>query len=98
MKKKGLNSKAIFMKRKIFGLLLVAIVGVFVSYNVYQTQKKVGSISDLAMANIEALASSREVYMGAGTCWGAGPHMSNVTCYGGYVICCWAHTDIFGKN
>lgn len=40
MKKKGLNSKAIFMKRKIFGLLLVAIVGVFVSYNVYQTQKK----------------------------------------------------------
>ena len=28
MKKKGLNSKAIFMKRKIFGLLLVAIVGV----------------------------------------------------------------------
>lgn len=86
------------MKRKILGLLVVAIIGVFVSYNIYQTQKNVENISDLAMSNIEALANSRELYMEAGTCWGAGPNMTNVTCYGGYVICCWAHTDVFGKN
>lgn len=86
------------MKRKILGLLVVAIIGVFVSYNIYQTQKNVEDISDLAMSNIEALANSRELYMEAGTCWGAGPNMTNVTCYGGYVICCWAHTDVFGKN
>ena len=86
------------MKRNILGLLVVAIFGVFVSYNIYKTQKHVENISDLAISNIEALASSREVYMEDGICWGAGPHMTNVTCYGGYVICCWAHADIFGKN
>lgn len=86
------------MKKKFFGIILVAIVGVVGSYNIYKTQNKVTDISDLVMSNVEALANSRELYMGAGTCWGAGPHMTNVNCYGGYTICCWAHTDVFGKN
>mgnify|MGYP003419974442 CR=1 FL=1 len=82
------------MKKNIIKVAFVAAFAIVAGYNVYNSQKT-DKMSDLAMENIEALAR-RE--MDAGTCWGAGPNMSNVTCYGGYKICCWAHTDVFGKN
>lgn len=85
------------MKKNILKVTLVAAFALVAGYNVYVSQKS-DLMSDLMLANVEALANSRESYMPGGTCWGAGAGMTNVTCYGGYSICCWAHTSIFGKN
>lgn len=85
------------MKTKILKAIFVAVVAMVAGINVYNAQKtKV--LSDVAMANVEALASDGEHYMGNGTCKGAGAGMTDVYCYGGYTICCWAHMDVFGKN
>ncbi len=43
------------MKKKIFAILIVAVVAVFAGYNVYQSQKG-EMMSDLMLANVEALA------------------------------------------
>lgn len=44
------------MGKKFFATLMVALVAMFVSYNMYQSQNRV-SLSDLALANVEALAN-----------------------------------------
>lgn len=51
------------MKKKIFAAFFVAVVAVFASYNIYRSQNIV-SMSDLALANVEALANSDEVKTG----------------------------------
>lgn len=85
------------MKTKILKAIFVAVVAMVAGINVYNAQKtKV--LSDVAMANVEALASDSEHYMEGGICKGAGAGMKDVYCYGGYTICCWAHMDVFGKN
>ncbi|MFC2355062.1 MAG: NVEALA domain-containing protein [Capnocytophaga ochracea] len=43
------------MSKKIFAILIVAVVAVFAGYNVYQSQKG-EMMSDLMLANVEALA------------------------------------------
>ena len=44
------------MSKKIFAALIVAVVATFAGYYIYQSQRADMSISDLAMANVEALA------------------------------------------
>ena len=46
------------MKKNILKVTLVAVLG-FLGYNVYNTQKT-EEMSDLVLANVEALANSRE--------------------------------------
>lgn len=47
------------MGKKKLATIVVAVVAVCASYNVYQSQNT-NTLSDLALANVEALASSRE--------------------------------------
>ena len=48
------------MSKKIFAALIVAVVATFAGYNIYKSQRAEVTMSDLAMANVEALADSRE--------------------------------------
>lgn len=48
------------MSKKVFAALIVAVVATFAGYNIYQSQRAEVTMSDLAMANVEALADSRE--------------------------------------
>lgn len=43
------------MRKKVFAILIVAVVAIFSSYNIYQSQNAV-ALSDLALDNVEALA------------------------------------------
>lgn len=47
------------MRKKLFAALAVAVVAVVTGYNVYSSQKST-TLSDLALANVEALANSGE--------------------------------------
>lgn len=84
------------MKKKILKAAFVATFAMIAGYGVYNSQKDV-VLSDIALANVEALARA-EAYMPGGTCYGAGGNFSNVRCRGGYTICCWAHGGIYGKD
>jgi len=84
------------MKKKIFAILIVAVVAVFAGYNVYQSQKG-GMMSDLMLANVEALANNTEnggeVSCTASTPCGSGGSVScsgvsGCASYIGYVKCC----------
>ncbi|MEG0890130.1 MULTISPECIES: NVEALA domain-containing protein [Bacteroides] len=44
------------MSKKFFATLIVAVVATFAGYNIYQSQRTV-TMSDLALANVEALAN-----------------------------------------
>ena len=44
------------MSKKFFATLIVAVVVTFAGYNIYQSQRTV-TMSDLALANVEALAN-----------------------------------------
>ena len=46
------------MRKKIFAALIVAVVATFAGYNIYQSQRVESIMSDLTMANVEALAGS----------------------------------------
>ena len=48
------------MSKKIFAALIVAVVATFAGYNIYQSQRAEVTISDLTMANVEALAGDTE--------------------------------------
>lgn len=75
-------------------LSVAAVLGGFWIYS-NRLSAAQGSLSDVMLDNVEALSAKE---MSGGTCFGAGPNMTNVTCYGGPVICCWAHTSVYGKN
>ena len=45
------------MQKKIFAILIVAVVAQFTGYNIYQGQSAEATLSDLALANVEALAT-----------------------------------------
>ena len=51
------------MSKKIFAALIVAVVATFAGYNIYQSQRAKNTMSELAMANVEALAGGE---------WGTG--------------------------
>lgn len=63
------------MGKRTLATMIVAVVTLFAGYNVYQSQNTV-AMSDLALANMEALADSGESstiqYQTMGTCtmWG----------------------------
>ena len=59
------------MSKKIFAALIVAVVATFAGYNIYQSQRAEMSISDLAMANVEALARN-EISNCDNGCWDNG--------------------------
>ena len=82
------------MKKRLLSIAFVAAMAATAGWNFTQSENNV-NLSDLALENVEALANTE---MGSGTCFGAGAGGTNVTCYGGSTICCWAHTNIFGKN
>ena len=84
------------MKKIVLRVAFIAAFAMLACYNLYTSQQEI-KMSDLAMANVEAVASG-ESYIPGGTCWGTAPGGGNQTCYGGYTICCWAHTHIYGKN
>ncbi|MCX8464181.1 NVEALA domain-containing protein [Bacteroides fragilis] len=44
------------MQKKIFAIPIVAVVALFTGYNIYQGQSAEATLSDLALANVEALA------------------------------------------
>mgnify|MGYP000790743616 CR=1 FL=1 len=48
------------MSKKIFAALIVAVVATFAGYNIYQSQKTEKIVSDLVIANVEALAGDTE--------------------------------------
>ena len=45
------------MQKKIFAIPIVAVVALFTGYNIYQGQSAEATLSDLALANVEALAT-----------------------------------------
>lgn len=47
------------MRKKLFAIMIVAVVAAFAGYNMYQSQKA-ATLSDLALANVEALAFDPE--------------------------------------
>jgi hypothetical protein len=54
--------------------------------------------NSLIQQNAETLSQDRgKKKFPAGTCDGTGPGFTDVKCPGGYVICCWAHTNVYGK-
>ena len=81
-------------KFRLKATLVVALAAV-AGYGVYTSQRSQIELSDTALANVEALARAE---LPGGTCWGTAPGGGNQRCYGGGVICCWAHTDVFGKQ
>ena len=85
------------MKKNILKVAFVAAIALVSGVNVFNAQKT-ETLSDVALANVEDLADDGEHHMESGTCYGAGAGMTNVYCYGGYTICCWAHMDVYGKN
>ena len=58
------------MKKNIFKLVFASAFALVAGYSIYASQKKV-EMSDLAMANVEALASG-EVIVGPWYCAGSG--------------------------
>lgn len=44
------------MRKKIFAVMIAAVIAMFAGYNIYQSQSSI-SLSDLALTNVEALAS-----------------------------------------
>ena len=48
------------MSKKVFAALIVAVVATFAGYNIYQSQRAEKIVSDLVMANVEALAGDTE--------------------------------------
>lgn len=44
------------MNKKLYAIILLAVVSMFAGYNVYQNLKSDVTLSDLALANVEALA------------------------------------------
>lgn len=49
------------MKKKIVGVIAVVAIAAMAGYNVYSSQND-GKLSDLALANVEALASGESDY------------------------------------
>lgn len=76
-------------------ILNIAVVIAVAAVGTWNINTKGASVSDLALNNIEALARGE---MGGGTCYGAGPHFSDVHCGGGGSICAWCHTHVYGRN
>lgn len=84
------------MRKIFFAILIVAVITAFAGYNIYQGQR-MGTMSNLMLANIEALAdnteSGGEVSCSASVPCGNG---GNVSCtgvsgcvsYSTYVKCC----------
>lgn len=57
------------MGKKIFATLIVAVVATFAGYNIYQSQRAKNTMSELAMANVEALADINETDSSGQTLW-----------------------------
>ncbi len=82
------------MKKIILAVAVVATAAI-AGWNYQQSQQSV-ELSDLALENVEALARGENI--GGGTCWGTGAGGANQHCPGGHIICCWAHTHVYGEN
>lgn len=69
------------MKNKMLATILVTLVTVFTGYNIYQSQNSI-TLSDLVLANVEALASDNEASGGNRvTCYSSSSSKSGATYY-----------------
>ena len=68
------------MGKKILTAMIVAVVAVVAGYNIYVSQKDI-TLSELALANIEALAEYNEV------------DKDGYICYTTYTSADWFHSD-----
>ena len=82
------------MKKVYLKVAMVAVVATVASMGIYSSQTT-DVASDIALANVEALARGE---LPGGTCWGTAAGGGNQSCPGGDKICCWAHLDVFGEN
>ncbi|WP_276881399.1 NVEALA domain-containing protein [Bacteroides heparinolyticus] len=79
------------MSKKIFAILIVAVVAVVAGYNVYQSQKG-EMMSDLMLANVEALARYElpevvvECGSSEGQCWADDGYEYEWTPFGGFRV------------
>lgn len=48
------------MRKKLFAALIVAVIAMFAGYNIYQSQRAENTMSELALANVEALAGTED--------------------------------------
>ena len=83
------------MKKKVFSIVAAVAVVAIAGVNYLQMNQSV-ELSDLALENVEALARGENI--DGGTCWGTGAGGANQHCPGGHIICCWAHTHVYGEN
>ena len=56
------------MKKNIIKTTMIAVVAIFAGYNVYQSNMNSNELSDVMLANVEALAQS-EGFVDDGTCY-----------------------------
>ncbi len=68
------------MNKKFFAILIVAVGAMFAGYNIYQSQRTV-AMSDLALANVEALASGEGDGGNSVTCYSSSQSKSGATYY-----------------
>ncbi len=58
------------MSKKIFAALIVAVVATFAGYNIYQSQRAEMTMSNIVLANAEALAGTETTYTCCLALWG----------------------------
>lgn len=76
------------MKKKIIGIISVVAIAVVAGYNVYTSQNN-AKLSDLVLANVEALADNGE--------YPASPNPGS-DCKGGRYMCYMGQGNVWGKN
>lgn len=83
------------MKKIVLRVAFIAAFAMLACYNLYTSQQEI-KMSDLAMANVEALANG-ESYIPGGTCWGTAPGggIKLVMVATQYVV---GHTHIFTEK
>ena len=74
------------MNKKLFGAMAVAVV-LFAGYNVYESSTEM-KLSDLALANIEALANDSENSANSKTCYNTIVPLSDASGLGVWVYDC----------
>lgn len=72
------------MRKKLFATMIVAVVAVAASYNIYQSQNT-NTLSDLALANVEALAASEG--SGGYNCYWNNKNYDDCIPFGSYIGC-----------
>ena len=76
------------MRKKVMGIIVAAVITVVAEYNMHTSQNEM-KLSDLVLANVEALADGGE-YPGSPNEWSK--------CKGGPYMCYMGQGNVRGKN